>query len=181
MWQETEANIKCSECDSDRHPAALHPGPPQWYSKPSPPPSQHGGEEEDSPDPNVTSKCTEVCGKGFSEKSCSKICLVNVYPNGSRNESKKMYAILDDQSNRSLARSEFFETFSIEGTTAPYTLKTCSGVAETSGRRAAGFTIESADGKTSIPLPTLSATWSQTTEMRYLPLQLLTTTTISKL
>ena len=149
-----EVNVKCTECDSDRHQAALHPGPAPWLSKPPPPPSQHGGEEDPS-DPDVTSKCTEVCGKGFSEKSCSKICLVNVYPTGSRSESRKMYAILDDQSNRSLARSEFFETFGIGGTTAPYTLKTCSGVAETTGRRATGFIIESADGNTSLPLPTL--------------------------
>lgn len=42
----------------------------------------------------------------------------------------------------------------IEGTTAPYTLKTCSGVAETTGKRGTAFIIESADVKTSLPLPT---------------------------
>lgn len=150
-----EATIKCTECDSDRHQAALHPGPAPWLTKPSPPPSQHGREEQDPLDLYVTSKCTEVCGKGFSEKSCSKICLVNVYPTGSLKESRKMYAVLDDQSNRSLARSEFFDTFGIEGTSSPYTLRTSSGQAETTGRRATGFIIESADGKTSLPLPTL--------------------------
>lgn len=66
-----------------------------------------------------------------------------------------MYAIVDDQSNLSLAKTEFFYMFDIQTTTEPYTLKTCAGVVETSGRRACGYTIESVDGKMSFPLPTL--------------------------
>lgn len=61
----------------------------------------------------------------------------------------------DDQSNMSLARSEFFDMFNIQGPAAPYTLTTCAGVAETAGRRAHGYIVESADGKMSWPLPTL--------------------------
>lgn len=38
---------------------------------------------------------------------------------------------------------------------AAYTLKTCSGVSETPGRQANNFIMESLDGKTHIPLPTL--------------------------
>ena len=66
-----------------------------------------------------------------------------------------MYAILDDQSNRSLARSEFFDVFKISGRSYEYTLKTCAGLKETAGRRAIGYTIESLDKKLSFPLPTL--------------------------
>ncbi|XP_037609979.1 uncharacterized protein LOC119478948 [Sebastes umbrosus] len=62
------------------------------------------------------------------------------------------YAILDDQSNRSLA---FFKMFDIADDTSPYTLRTCAGVSETAGRRARGFIVESADEKTSLALPTL--------------------------
>ncbi len=61
-----------------------------------------------------------------------------------------MYAILDEQSNRSLARSEFFEIFKISGISYSYTLKTCSGCSETAGRRASGYTVESVDKKMSI-------------------------------
>jgi hypothetical protein len=85
----------------------------------------------------------------------SKICLVSVYPDGHRKELKKMYAILDDQSNMTLARKKLIEMFNIQGTTAPYTLKTSAGVAKTAWKRAYGYVMESADGKTSLPLPTL--------------------------
>lgn len=59
------------------------------------------------------------------------------------------------QSSKSLARSEFFELFSITQGTAAYTLKTFSGVIETTGRRANNFIMESLDGKTQIQFPTL--------------------------
>lgn len=72
-----------------------------------------------------------------------------------RERAVKVYAVLDEQSNKSLAKSEFFELFGLEGGTAPYTLKTCSGVIETVGWQANSFIIESLDGKTLIPLPTL--------------------------
>ncbi len=62
---------------------------------------------------------------------------------------------MDDQSNRSLARSEFFNFFQIRGLDSPYTLRMCAGVTETSGRRATGFIVESLDGTTSVMLPTL--------------------------
>ncbi|KAJ8365140.1 hypothetical protein SKAU_G00139710 [Synaphobranchus kaupii] len=147
--------VKCTECESERHLAALHPGPAPPFPKPFSPSKEHGGEQEAATSPDVTSRCTKVCGTGFSGKSCSKICLVNIYPDGQRQETKKIYAILDDQSNLSLAKTEFFEMFGIQGITTPYTLKTCAGTTETAGRRAYGYIIESVDGKTSIPLPTL--------------------------
>lgn len=153
--------VKCTECGSERHLAALHPGPAPPFPKPFSPSKEDGGEQEeyggeqDATSGHVTSQCTEVCGAGFRGKSCSKICLVNIYPDGQRQEAKKIYAILDDQSNLSLAKTEFFEMFGIQGITTPYTLKTCAGTTETKGRRAYGYVIESVDGKTSIPLPTL--------------------------
>lgn len=54
-----------------------------------------------------------------------------------------------------MARSEFFDLFQIKGSDSPYTLRTCAGVMETSGRRATGFIAESLDKKTSVMLPTL--------------------------
>lgn len=50
---------------------------------------------------------------------------------------------------------EFFEMFGIQGTTSPYTLKTCAGTKEAAGRREYGYNVVSVDGKVSIPLPML--------------------------
>ncbi len=45
-----------------------------------------------------------------------------------------MYAVLDEQSNCSLAKTDFFDLFNIDGHSEPNTLKTCSGVMEVIGR-----------------------------------------------
>lgn len=66
-----------------------------------------------------------------------------------------MYAILDDQSNKSLAKSTFFNMFGIRGPSSPYSLRTCTGTVEMVGRKATAFNIESIDGRTCLPLPTL--------------------------
>lgn len=145
--------VQCKECNSDRHIAALHPGPAPWNSWT--PESENGGEEKDEPSPTVNSKCTEVCGESNSPRSCSKICLITVHLNGQPERSVRLYAILDDQSNRSLARSEFFDLFGLKGTDALYTLRTCAGLTEMSGRRATSFIAQPLDGSLSINLPTL--------------------------
>lgn len=67
----------------------------------------------------------------------------------------KMYAMLDDQSNQSLAKSEFFEHFHIKSKASPYSLKTCAGIIDTAGRRADGYQIEPVYGGVSLSLPTL--------------------------
>nr|XP_020483745.2 uncharacterized protein LOC109978925 [Labrus bergylta] len=155
--RDCKAVIQCSECSSEKHIAALHAGPAPWSTKPQLNPSeQHGGEAEEAHSSLITtSTCTEVCGGSTIGKSCSKICLAYVYPKGQPERKTKVYAILDDQSNRSLARSAFFKMFDIVDDTSPYTLRTCAGVSETAGRRARGFIVESADERTSLTLPTL--------------------------
>ena len=149
--------IQCSECNSDKHIAALHSGPAPWSTKQVVSPSeQHGGEEGESSSSSITtSTCTEVCGDSLTGKSCAKISLVYVYPEGQPERKMRAYAILDDQSNRSLAKSAFFEMFDVDDDTSPYTLRTCAGVSETAGRRAKGFIVESADERTCLALPTL--------------------------
>lgn len=62
-----------------------------------------GGEQAEENSPVTTSSCTEICGEGLRGKSCSKICLANVHPKGHPELKKKMYVMLDDQSNLSLA------------------------------------------------------------------------------
>ena len=139
--------VKCNECDSDRHSSAMHPGPAPGHRRSSP--------LHTTAPPAVSSQCTEVYSKGLTARSCSKICLVKVYPQNRPESAVKMYAILDDQSNRSLARSEFFDLFSIHGSPSLYSLKTCAGVTEMTGRKADGFQIEAVNGGVRLVLPLL--------------------------
>ena len=151
--KDCKITVQCKECSSEKHVAALHPKPAPWLSQT--PESENGGEEKGGQSPTVNSKCTEVCGEGNPPRSCSKICLITVHPKGQPDRSVKLYTILDDQSNRSLARSEFFDLFGLEGTESLYTLRTCAGLTEMSGRRATNFDAKTLDGSFGINLPTL--------------------------
>ncbi|XP_062912771.1 uncharacterized protein LOC134350893 [Mobula hypostoma] len=151
-----DSSIKCAECGSESHSSALHPGPASWSSEAQTPACEHGGEEGNNiEEATVASSCTRVCGGDLTGKSCSKICLVKVYPAGQQEKAIRLYAILDDRSNRSLVRSEFFDLFNIKGHNSPYSLKMCAGVVETAGRRVHGFQVESMDGQVILSLPTL--------------------------
>ena len=102
--------VLCQECNSDRHPAALHPGPAPWKTEAHVRNVDHSGERQTlEAIPSVTLKCTEICGSVNTSKSCSKICLALVYPAGQRHLAMKTYIVLDEQSNKSLGRTEFFE------------------------------------------------------------------------
>uniref|UniRef100_A0A8C5WGP0 Large ribosomal subunit protein uL6 N-terminal domain-containing protein n=1 Tax=Leptobrachium leishanense TaxID=445787 RepID=A0A8C5WGP0_9ANUR len=146
--------IKCIECDSVDHVQALHPF--QYMpatSTDSPPGLMHDGETTDREVTIVSSSCTAVCGEDLCDKSSAKICLVNIYHKDHPGKSAKVCAILDDQSNRSLTRTELFDIFHIKGDSYPYTLGTCSGITEVSGRRARGYIVASLGGN--LELPTL--------------------------
>lgn len=136
-----------------KHISALHPGPPPTTKETREAEKDDGREESENA---VTSKCTEICGNADIQWSCSKISPVTVYPTGKREEARKMYAVIDEQSNKSLAKSEFFRLFNITASSDPYTLKTCSGVTTAMGRRATNFMTESQDGRIQLPLPNLT-------------------------
>ncbi|XP_051803959.1 uncharacterized protein LOC127533925 isoform X1 [Acanthochromis polyacanthus] len=92
--RDCKADICCSECKSSRHVTALHDGPPNLADKRSnSPTTEQGREQSDQADTYVaTSSCTEICGENLKGKSCSKMILVNVYPQGHPDKKKKMYA-----------------------------------------------------------------------------------------
>lgn len=153
LAKDCQTPLKCGECDSERHCSAMHPDtslPPQPSSPPQTDTVAQGGLPLE-----VTSRCTKVCGKGNLPRSCSKVCLVRVFPQGQPKRSIKMYVIIDDQSNRSLARSEFFHLFKVESSLSPYLMKTCAGTTEMTGRKAVGFQIEAVDGGVCLDLPPL--------------------------
>lgn len=83
--QDCKIVINCKECDSNKHVTALHPGPAPWTTQD--PDVEHGGERREEACPNITSKCTAVCGEGNSSWSCSKICLIKVHPVGQQDRS----------------------------------------------------------------------------------------------
>ncbi|KAG1927244.1 hypothetical protein F2P79_024382 [Pimephales promelas] len=126
MAKDCDASVHCNECKSDQHVTALHPGPPPWKT-----------ETPGSESPNVHGGEQAESPIRAIVSKCTEVC-------GK-----------DEQSNRSLAKTEFFEIFNVNTDTKIYTLKTCSGVGETKARQADGFILESLDGNTSVRLPTL--------------------------
>lgn len=76
--KDCNVNIKCKQCNSEKHTTALHPGPAPWVTEPPGGESQHGKEKEEATSTDIVSKCTEICGNLTKPRSCSKICLVTV-------------------------------------------------------------------------------------------------------
>lgn len=79
---------------------------------------------------------------------------VRVYPADHPDHAVKLYAILDDQSNKTLARSALLDAMDA-ARVEPYefTLSSCAGRETRSGRRAFGLIVESLDGTRSLSLP----------------------------
>ncbi|KAK7889533.1 hypothetical protein WMY93_025093 [Mugilogobius chulae] len=124
--KDCKVKLQCSECGNEKHCAALHPGPATWHNEPRP--------------------STEPTAEPSAEHGGEP---------GSPDKAVQLYAIHDEQSNRSLVRPEFFELFNDCGPSSPYSLRTCAGVKETMGRRATGYIVEALDGTVQIPLPSL--------------------------
>lgn len=84
-----------------------------------------------------------------------KICLITFHPKGEPDKSLNVCAILNNQSNRSLGRSEFFVLFNLKTTEFPYTLRMCVRASEMSRRQAMVFIAHPLDASLSVQLPTL--------------------------
>lgn len=97
--------IKCEKCNSVRHCTAFHIECVESSAR-------YGGENrKPEPPPQVHARCTEISGNStFKGKSCAKIVLVQVYQEGRPDKSLKCNAFIDDQSNKSLARLELFDS-----------------------------------------------------------------------
>jgi hypothetical protein len=144
-----KTKVECSICKSDKHLVALHVdagvkdgGEPRNKLQPE---RQVGPQNEQSDE--IITKCTEVCGTVTGGKSCSKICLANVYVRGRPETKVETYVVIDDQSNSSLAKPELFDRLNINGKTTTYSLKTCAGTSQIEGRSSHDIVVESLDGK----------------------------------
>lgn len=125
VYNTCDANLNCSKCGSERHSTGMHTVPrnnQQMHYGATPrfvdgmstrtTPILDGGEQPsrntskfDSRETDIHNKCTTVCGDSFSGRSCAKTVLVNVYHKSDPNKLLTLYAIVDVQSNCTLARS----------------------------------------------------------------------------
>jgi hypothetical protein len=90
------------------------------------------------------------------ENQCARIVQVYVYPNNQPEKAVRTYCIIDDQSKRSLAKSEIFDAFGEQGPEVQYNVSLCSGICLTTGRRASNYPAESLDGSTTLRVLTLT-------------------------
>jgi len=149
LSRECTKTIFCQECTSSYHSTGMHFGDSSKLKTEQ----VHGGEP--SKHTVVQANCMEICKGDFSGKSCAKILPVYISHNDNSSKRIKTYIILDEQSNRSLARKELFNAFNIVCQPEKYTLMSCSGSTTMSGRRLTGLTIESLDGSIKMQLPTV--------------------------
>ena len=143
-------SIKCKYCGSTQHASPMHIDRTSDNTTPKDVKS-HGGEQ--AQEDNATTLCTVLCGDNFHGRSCSKTLLVRIFPNGHPERAVKVYAIIDDQSDRTLVKSDLLDTFGDFSPPLPYTLESCSGKTAVTGRRAKGYTVQSLDGTATMTLP----------------------------
>ncbi|KAK3099523.1 hypothetical protein FSP39_005709 [Pinctada imbricata] len=139
--------IVCRYCKSNKHASPMHVDVDSTPVKEVQP---HGGEDTEE---TLSTKCTLLCGEEFTGRSCSKTLLVKVFPSGQPEKAVKVYAIIDEQSNRTLVRSELLDQLGERSEALPYTLTSCTGSTTVTGRRAKGYTIQSLDGSSTMDLP----------------------------
>ena len=137
--------VKCDVGKSSDHPSAPHPDSVSHTVK------QHEGERAD-----VKTVYTEICETpSTTHKSCARILLLNIYPENKKWLSRRVYCLLDDQSNRSLATSNLFDTFGNNSQDIVYKLGSCAGQVLIAGRIATGYVVESLDSSGCFKLPEL--------------------------
>ena len=156
MAKNCKATIKCLECASEKHVSALHVGPPPelWNTGESKEKTLEGAKQS-TPEKEassygeegikVSTKCTKVCHQSPGGKSCSKICLANNYTAAQPERKVRVYVVINDQSNCSLAKPMLFNKLSSQGETIAYMLHTCAGQSKVEGRVAKGVIVESLD------------------------------------
>eukprot|EP00794_Sanderia_malayensis_P002286 gene2286-2630_t len=100
----------------------------------------------------VTNACTTICGTVPGGRSCSKICKVDVL-NDATGDSMTVYAVIDDQSNSTIAKPELLDKLNITSNPVTYKMKTCGGVSSITGRSTESLSVSTCDGGLSIKLP----------------------------
>ncbi|XP_033103147.1 uncharacterized protein LOC117105951 [Anneissia japonica] len=140
--------IKCEECSSTDHVNSMH--------------SHQGGEqaaeEYTNRQHNITTACAQVCGDdtAMAGKSCAKIVPVVVSHKRDKTVTVRTYAIIDDQSNKSLVSEKLLDLFDVQYQETNYSLTSCNGIMQANGRYASGFVVSNLDGTDQLDLPPMT-------------------------
>lgn len=110
--------------------------------------SAQGGEN------NVNINCTCICGP-YVGKSCAKVIIAKAYLKQKPDNVIRLYVMLDDQSNRTLARSRLFDELQGNYHDTEYVLTSCSGKVNTSGRKMINLVIESLESSNQLDIHTV--------------------------
>nr|XP_027238609.1 uncharacterized protein LOC113829610 [Penaeus vannamei] len=154
-------DITCKDCGSKYHCTAMHLK--KFQSVPETSTKAHGREKPEQSVVkesvreqalDVTNKSTGVCEE-FPGKSCAKILPVYVFHESNPRKRMKSYVILDDQSNKSLAKGELLDFFDVRSVAEEYIITSCSGRSVMTGRKAGGLCIQAVDGSLQMSLPTV--------------------------
>ena len=153
MANKCKSLVKCNKCGSKHHMTCMHFDRDTVHSQQGETTPKEGTSEDQ---PSMITRCSQLCMSVAGGRSCGKIVLVRVYPQGRLDLAIRTYAIIDDQANKTLAVPSFFDSFNIHGDTSLYEMKTCNGSAWQSGRTAEGFVIEPITGETQLYLPQIT-------------------------
>ncbi|CAG2224086.1 unnamed protein product [Mytilus edulis] len=145
-------NVKCSICGNNRHVSSMHIDRPPTTDKISTPKTDEDNGGELSTE-TVSAICTRLCGNMRVGRSCGKTVLVDVFSGTSPEQSVRVYAIIDDQSNHSLATPDLFDRLGLHGSQKQFVLSSCSGSSTMVGRYASGIRICSIDGQSTFDMP----------------------------
>lgn len=137
--------VVCSVCAGDSHPSALHID----YSRPQ------GGEKRENTEikKTVNNNCAQICGVDPGGGHVPRQ-IWSRYPQEELCNYVRTYALIDDQSKCSLAKSELFDLLGIKTETKNFKLETCSGVKKNmTSRVAKNLLVTSVDDSTTHQLP----------------------------
>ncbi|XP_053402806.1 uncharacterized protein LOC123550418 [Mercenaria mercenaria] len=163
-------NVKC-DCGSTSHPGAMHIDQQQRGVRDNsqqiemqmiPRHEQQDGGERKS---QVNNSCTQICKNDFA-KSCTKLVVVNVCRTDNPCKTVRCYAMIDDQSNPSLAKPELFDMLNITSQKFKYTINSCAGSRVTHGRHASDYDLEFLDLMDKGFRKTSDGRWSATLPFR---------------
>nr|XP_027232689.1 uncharacterized protein LOC113824141 [Penaeus vannamei] len=126
-------DITCKDCGSKYHCTAMHLKKFQ----------------------SVPETSTKAHGREKPEQSVVKESGLYVFHESNPRKRMKSYVILDDQSNKSLAKGELLDFFDVRSVAEEYIITSCSGRSVMTGRKAGGLCIQAVDGSLQMSLPTV--------------------------
>jgi len=144
-FRNCQAVVICKICQRS-HPTAMHTDEVARHAAEQ---SGNGGEQMADQANKISSLCTTLCD-GFSGRSCSKTMLVKVHVRPE--QTVLVYAMHDDQSNRTLASPALLDKLGVDGAIKKYTLNSCAGSSVISARHVPELCISSADGNSEMTL-----------------------------